>query len=170
MPRQSPVAEQSQVLPDLRPFRSETSSSDASVAERPQPFPVASPDLPDLQVPPKDSIPGTQDVAAGRWVCAAVHPEAEAAHCTSVAAQFAASRRAAAQEHSQRVLQELPQSAPQREEQQAPQLDQPQREQQSAPKPQEQQPQASPPPAQPEAQPLRLPESSPQAAEQRRVP
>ena len=122
MPRQSPVAEQSQVLPDLHPFRSETSSSDASVAERPQPFPVASPDLPDLQVPPKDSIPGTQDVAAGRWVCAAVHPEAEAAHCTSVAAQFAASRRAAAQEHSQRVLQELPQSAPQREEQQAPQL------------------------------------------------
>ena len=83
VPRQNPVAEQSPDLPDLRPFRPETSSSDASDGERPEPFPDPFPDEnPVHQDLPKDSIPGTQDVAAGRWVCAAVHPEAAQAHCT----------------------------------------------------------------------------------------
>ena len=161
VPRQSQVAEQIPVLPD-HPFPSEMSSSDASVAERQVPFPDPFPDAgPDRQDHPRDCSPGSQDVAAGRLACAAVHPQAVAAHCTSVAVQSAASPRAAEPVHSQPVLQKLLQRVPQRREQQALQLEPPQ------PEPRqelEQQPQASPPPAQPEAQPQQPKASCPQAA------
>jgi len=88
---QSPDAEQSPVHPD-RPFLSETFSSGASDGERPEPFHQAMGGIPDHQALPKDCFPGIRASAAGRWA-SAVHPEAEAAHCTSGAVPSAASPR-----------------------------------------------------------------------------
>ena len=106
---QSPDAEQSPVHPD-RPFLSETFSSGASDGERPEPFHQAMGGIPDHQALPKDCFPGIRASAAGRWA-SAVHPEAEAAHCTLGAVPSAASRRAAELAHLPQVPQEQPQQA-----------------------------------------------------------
>ena len=144
---QSPVAEQTPVHPD-RPFLSETFSSGASDGERPEPFHQAMGGIPDHQALPKDCFPGIRASAAGRWA-SAVHPEAEAAHCTSGAVPSAASPRDEELAHSPQELRE-----PQPPEPQPPaqQQELPQQESQQEPL-REQLPLASPLPAQREESP-----------------
>ena len=99
-------------------------------------------------------------------MCAAVHPEAEAAHYMSDAAQSAASRRAAALEHWRPVLQELPQPALPSAESPAQRPEQPRLELAAELQP----PQASRPRAQPVAQPQPPVAQTPQAAAPQPVP
>jgi hypothetical protein len=88
----------------------------------------------------------------------------------SAAVQSAASRRAAALEHSQPVLQELPQPVPERPEQQALRSEQPRLEQPLERASEAQPPRASRPLAQKAVQPQQPVTQTPQPAAQQPVP